>query len=108
MTALATTAGAPVTVNRRLFAAGSFILFGLIDRLVVGLFSHKGDATFALSLPTASVHVPSIRAPAALVCYVLGAASIALGIWRAVANPGQRARRISIAAVLLFFIISLL
>ena len=108
MTALATTAGAPVTVNRRLVAAGSFILFGLIDILVFGVFSHKGDATFALSLPTASVHVPSIRAPAALVCYVLGAASIALGIWRAVANPGQRARRISIAAVLLFFIISLL
>ena len=108
MTALATTAGAPVTVNRRLVAAGSFILFGLIDILVFGVFSHKGDATFALSLPTASVHVPSIHAPAALVCYVLGAASIALGIWRAVGNPGQRARRISIAAVLLFFIISLL
>ncbi len=108
MTALATTARAPVTVNRRLVAAGSFILFGLIDILVFGLFSHQGDATFALSLPTASVHVPSIHAPAALVCYVLGAASIALGIWRAVANPGQRARRLSVAAVLLFFIISLL
>ena len=108
MTALATTAGAPVTVNRRLVAAGSFILFGLIDILVFGVFSHKGDATFALSLPTASVHVPSIHAPAALVCYVLGAASIALGIWRAAANPGPRARRLSIAAVLLFFIISLL
>ena len=108
MTALATTAGAPVTVNRRFVAAGSFILFGLIDILVFGLFSHKGDATFALSLPTASVHVPSIHVPAALVCYVLGAASIALGVWRAVGNPGQRARRISIAAVLAFFIISLL
>jgi simple sugar transport system permease protein len=108
MTALATTAGAPLTVNRRFVAAGSFILFGLIDILVFGLFSHHGDATFALSLPTASVHVPSIHAPAALVCYVLGAASIALGIWRAGANPGQRARRISVAAVLLFFIISLL
>ena len=108
MSALATTAGAPVTVNRRLVAAGSFILFGLIDILVFGVFSHQGDATFALSLPTASVHVPSIHAPAALVCYVLGAASIALGIWRAAANPGPRARRLSIAAVLLFFIISLL
>ena len=108
MTALASTTGAPVTVNRRLVAAGSFILFGLIDILVFGVFSHQGDATFALSLPTASVHVPSIHAPAALVCYVLGAASIALGIWRAVADPGPRARRISIAAVLLFFIISLL
>jgi general nucleoside transport system permease protein len=108
MTALATTAGAPVTVNRRLVAAGSFILFGLIDILVFGLFSHQGDATFALSLPTASVHVPSIHVPAALVCYLLGAASIAIGVWRAVANPGPRARRISIAVVLLFFIISLL
>ena len=108
MTALATTAGAPVTVNRRIVVAGAFIGFGLIDILVFGLFAHKGDATFALSLPTASVQVPSMHAPAALVAYVLGAASIAIGIWRAAANPGQRARRLSISAVLLFFIISLL
>jgi simple sugar transport system permease protein len=108
MTALAATVGRPATVNRRLVASGSFILFGLIDIAVFGYFAHKGDATFALSLPTASVKVPSIHVPAALVCYVLGAASIALGIWRAVADPSQRARRLSIAAVLLFFIISLL
>ena len=108
MTALAAGVGRPATLNRRLVASGSFILFGLIDILLFGFFAHKGDATFALSLPTASVHVPSIRAPAALVCYVLGAASIALGIWRAVADPSQRARRLSVAAVLLFFIISLL
>ena len=108
MTALAAAVSRPATLNRRLVASGSFILFGLIDILVFGLFSHKGDATFALSLPTASVQVPSIHVPAALVCYVLGAASIAIGAWRAAGNPGQRARRVSIAAVLLFFIISLL
>jgi ABC-type uncharacterized transport system permease subunit len=108
MTALAPTVGVSLTLNRRLIAAGSFILFGLIDILVFGLFAHKGDATFALALPTASVQVPSIHAPAAAVCYLLGAASIVLGAWRATADPGQRARRLSIAAVLLFFIVALL
>ena len=108
MTTLAATVGAPLaTVNRRLVAASTFLVFGLIDIAAFGAFSHKGDATFALSLPTASVHVPSIHAPAAAVSYVLGAASIALGAWRAVADPSRRARRLSIAAVLLFFVISL-
>ncbi len=109
MTTLASTAGAPLaTVNRRLVAAGTFALFGLIDIAAFGAFAHKGDATFALALPTASVQVPSIHAPAAAVCYVLGAASIALGAWRAAAHPSRRIRRISIAVVLLFFVISLL
>jgi ABC-type uncharacterized transport system permease subunit len=108
MTTLAAAAGAPLaTVNRRRVAAGTFVLFGLID-IVLGFYAHKGDATFALSLPTASVHVPSIHAPAAVVCYALGAASIAIGAWRATVDPGRRARRLSIAAVLLFFVISLL
>jgi ABC-type uncharacterized transport system permease subunit len=109
MTTLAATAGAPLaTVNRRLVAAGTFTLFGLLDIAAFGLYSHKGDATFALALPTASVQVPSIHAPAAATCYVLGAASIALGAWRAVADPSRRLRRLSIAAVLLFFVVSLL
>jgi general nucleoside transport system permease protein len=108
MTTLAATAGAPLaTVNRRLVAASTFLVFGLVDIAAFGAFSRKGDATFALALPTASVHVPSIHAPAAAVSYVLGAASIALGAWRAVADPSRRARRLSIAAVLLFFVISL-
>src|SRR6266568_4370440 len=108
MTSLATRVGAPVTtVNRRLVAAGAFVVFGLIDILLFGLFAHKGDATFALALPTASVQVPSIHVPAAAVCYVLGAASVAIGVWRAAAQPSQRVRRLSIAVVLLFFVISL-
>jgi ABC-type uncharacterized transport system permease subunit len=108
MTTLAATAGAPLaTVNRRLVAAGTFALFGLVDIAAFGAFSHQGDATFALSLPTASVHVPSIHAPAAATSYALGAASIALAAWRAVADPSRRARRLSIAAVLLFFVIAL-
>jgi simple sugar transport system permease protein len=109
LTTLAATAGAPLaTVNRRLVAASTFAVFGLIDIAAFGAFSHKGDATFALALPTASVHVPSIHAPAAAVCYALGAASVALAAWRAAVDPGRRVRRLSIAAVLLFFVISLL
>jgi ABC-type uncharacterized transport system permease subunit len=109
MTALATVVGAPATsINRRLIAAGAFIFFGLVDILAFGLFSHKGDATFALALPTASVQVPSIHAPAAQVCYVLGAASIAIGAWRAASDPAHRMKRLSIALVLLFFVVSLL
>jgi len=108
MTTLAATAGAPLaTVNRRLVAASTFLVFGLVDIAAFGAFAHQGDATFALSLPTASIHVPSIHAPAAPLCYALGAATIALAAWRAVADPSRRARRLSIAAVLLFFVIAL-
>jgi ABC-type uncharacterized transport system permease subunit len=108
MTTLAAAVRAPLALNRRLVTAAAFALFGLIDVLLFGLFAHKGDATFALSLPTASFQVPSIRVPAAPAAYVLGAASIAAAAWRARADPGQRARRLSIAAVLLFFVVSLL
>jgi general nucleoside transport system permease protein len=109
MTTLAATAGAPLaTVNRRLVAASTFAVFGLVDIAAFGAFSHKGDATFALALPSASIHVPSIHAPAAVVCYAVGAATLGLAAWRATTDPSRRARRLSIAAVLLFFVISLL
>ena len=108
MTALATAIRAPIAANRRAIAAGTFILFGLIDIFLFGLFAHKGDATFSLSSAGASISVPSIHAPAALVAYVLGAASIALGVLRIVADVSTRIKRVSIGAVLIFLVISLL
>jgi simple sugar transport system permease protein len=108
MTALATVTRAPLTVNRRYLAGGVLAAFGLVDMLVFGLFAHKGDATFQLALPGASVNVPSIHAPAAPVSYVLGAVSILLGIARAAFDEPAVVRRLSIGAVLLFFVISLL
>jgi simple sugar transport system permease protein len=42
------------------------------------------------------------------VCYVLGAASILIGVARAIADPGKVWRRVSIGVVLAFFVISLL
>ena len=75
-----------------------------------GLFAHQGDATFALTLPGASVHVPSIlHLPAAPTAYALGAISILLGVSRAPRSRNRpRCKRLSIGAVLLFFVISLL
>jgi simple sugar transport system permease protein len=108
MTGLATVVRIPQSVNRRLVAAVSFAVLGLVDILVLGHFSHAGDATFALSLPGASVTVPSLHVPAAPVAYALGAASLALAVLRAVTELGKVARRWTIGAVLLFFIVSLL
>jgi simple sugar transport system permease protein len=108
MTALAITARAPVTVNRRLLAAGTLIAFGLVDMLFFGLFAHPGDATFALALTGASVKVPSIHVPAGPVAYVLGGASVLIGIARLAPSQSAALRRVGIAAVLFFFVISLL
>jgi general nucleoside transport system permease protein len=107
MTALATVTRAPATVNRRYVAAGVFVLFGVIN-ILLGVYAHKGDAEFALALPGASVHVPSIHAPATATCIILGAASILLGIARAAFDERTWVKRLSIGLVLLFFIISLL
>jgi len=106
MTALAVPIRAQAGISRRAIAAGAFILFGLIDIFLFGFFAHKGDATFALTVSGSSVHVPSIHAPAAPVAYALGAVSVAIGMLRAVTDPGMLVKRLSITAVLLFFVIS--
>jgi ABC-type uncharacterized transport system permease subunit len=108
MTAYVGTVRAPVDINKRALGAGAFILLGVIDIVAFGVFSHHGDASFALSLPSASVQVPTIHIPAAPVAYVLGAISIALGVLRAVTDLSTRANRWSIAVVLIAFVISLL
>jgi simple sugar transport system permease protein len=98
----------PVSLSRRAITVGTFIAFGLIDILLFGLFAKQGDATFALSVSGSAVHVPSIEAAAKPVCFVLGAVSVLLGVYRAVTEPGKTLRRVSIGVVVLFFVISLL
>ncbi|HSR86729.1 MAG TPA: ABC transporter permease [Streptosporangiaceae bacterium] len=90
-----------------MLAAGTFIAFGLVDILLFGLFSHPGDAAFALSLSGASVTVPTIRI-AGWVPYIFGALSILIGIARATVITSPGLRRLAIAVVLFFFVISLL
>ena len=79
-----------------------------IDILVFGLFSHAGDASFELSTSGSGVQIPAIQVPAALVCYVVGAISVVLGIWRGTVEPGKPAKRVAIGAVLVCFLIALL
>jgi simple sugar transport system permease protein len=108
MTALVGTVRAPVTISRRYLAAGTFIALGVIDIFVFGLFAHRGDAVFALSLPGATPHVPSIRVPGAAAAYAAGAISIGLGILRAAVDLPRWGKRLTIAAVLLCFLLALL
>jgi general nucleoside transport system permease protein len=109
---MATTLVAPVRVqvpvSRRYLAAGTFIALGLIDIFVFGLFARRGDAVFALSLPGAKPHVPSIRLPGAVTAYVAGAISIGLGILRATVDLPRWGKRLSIAGALLCFLVALL
>src|SRR5262249_2064495 len=85
-----------------------FIVLGLIDIFVFGLFAHSGDAVFALSLPGATPKLPAIHVPGALTAYVLGAISIGLGILRAVVDLPRWGTRLTIAIVLLCFLLSVL
>ena len=99
---------APLAASRRYLAAGTFCFLGLIDIVVLGLLAHGGDASFTLSQAGSGIQIPAIRVPAAPVCYALGGISIALGILRASMDLSRRNTRLSIAAVLLAFLVSLL
>jgi ABC-type uncharacterized transport system permease subunit len=107
-----TTAAAALRVraseSRRQLAAGMFILLGVADIIVFGLFSQSGDATFQLSNTGSGVQIPNIAVPAALVCYIVGAISVGLGIWRWLAEPTPTQKRVAIGVVLLCFLIALL
>ncbi len=108
MTAITAAVRAPLTASRRHLAPATFLLLGLIDILIFGLFAHSGDAAFALNGSGSAIQIPAIRVPAAPVCYALGAASIVLAGLRATTELSRRDKRVTIAAVLVFFIFSLL
>jgi general nucleoside transport system permease protein len=107
-----TTAAAAIRIRasegRRQLAAGTFILLGVIDVIVFGLFARAGDASFELSISGSGVQIPAVHVPAAAVCYVVGAISISVGIWRFTIEPGKIAKRFAIGIVLACFLIALL
>ena len=86
------TGAAPVSTFRRWLAPATFLLFGLIDILVLGYFTHEGDATFAFSQPFAKVSVPNLSLPGAVTCYVCGGISIAIAVGRAFLPFGKIGR----------------
>jgi simple sugar transport system permease protein len=94
--------------RRRYVAAGTFVLLGVLDIVVLGLASHSGDAVYSLSLPGSGIQLPSIHVPAGPACYVLGAVSAGAGIWRGTTELSARSKRIAIALALLCFLFALL
>ncbi len=104
---LAPGAGA-VSNFRRWLAPATFLLFGLVDILVLGYFSHRGDATFAFSQQFAKVTVPNLSLAARVTCYVCGGISIAIAVARAVLPFGKVLRRLAIAVVVFLLIVALL
>jgi simple sugar transport system permease protein len=100
-----------VTANstvRRWLAPATFLLFGLIDMLVLGYFAHAGDATFAFSQAFAKVTVPNLSLAARVTCYVCGGISIVLAVARAIRPFGKTLNRMAIAVVSFLLIVSLL
>jgi simple sugar transport system permease protein len=108
VTTLAAAVRAPLTTERRHLAGVTFIVIGLINIFVFGAFAHAGDASFELSLASASIKIPVIRVPAAPVCYALGAVAIGLGVLRLTVPFSRMAKRLAIAGVLVCFVVSLL
>jgi len=102
------TVEAPVETWRRWLGPVTFAVFGLVDILVLGLYSHHGDATFAFSQPFAKVTVPNLRLPAAETCYACGALTLVLAAVRAFVPTGVLRRRVMIAVVVFLFIVALL
>ena len=109
LTTVATAVRPPLTTERRRhLAAATFIVIGLINIFVFGVLAHAGDASFELSLASASVKIPVIRVPAAPVCYALGAVALGLGVLRETVPFSRLAKRLAIAGVLVCFLLSLL
>ena len=109
LTTVATAVRPPLTTERRRhLAAATFIVIGLINIFVFGVLAHAGDASFELSLASASVKIPVIRVPAAPVCYALGVVAVGLGVLRETVPFSRLAKRLAIAGVLVCFLLSLL
>jgi general nucleoside transport system permease protein len=101
-------AGAPTSAFRRWLAPATFLVIGLIDIFVLGLNSHKGDATFAFSQEFAKVTVPNLSLPAAATCYVCGAITIAIAAARAFVPLSAALRRTAIGLVSFLLVLALL
>ncbi|HEY1643822.1 MAG TPA: ABC transporter permease [Streptosporangiaceae bacterium] len=108
MTALTSPAGFSFTADRRLVAAATFIVFGLVDILGFGMYAAHGDATFAFAQDFAKVTVPNLGLPAAATAYVCGALSLIIGLARVLRPAGPVARRVGIGVVLFAFVLALL
>jgi ABC-type uncharacterized transport system permease subunit len=95
----------PVSSLRRWLAPVTFLLFGLVDILLLGAYSHHGDATFAFS--AAGTKAGSLALPARVTCYVCGGLTLGLAAVRPF-TTGVLLRRVAMGLVAFLFLIALL
>jgi simple sugar transport system permease protein len=108
VTALARPAGLSFRLDRRILAPAAFIVFGLIDILGFGMYSHHGDATFAFAPEFAKVTIPNLSLPADLTCYACGSLTLVAGVLRGALPLSKVWRRVLIGLVLFTFVIALM
>jgi len=96
----------PVSSFRRWLAPVAFLVFGLVDILLLGGYSHHGDAVFAFS--TSGAKAGSLSLPARATCYACGGLTIALALVRAFVPMSKVWRRVAIGGVAFLFLIALL
>jgi simple sugar transport system permease protein len=97
-----------VSSFRRWLAPVTFLLFGLIDILVLGGYSHHGDATFAFSAAGAKVSVPNLTLPARVTCDVVGGLTLVLAAVRSFVPLSVAWRRVAMGLVAFLFLVALM
>jgi ABC-type uncharacterized transport system permease subunit len=80
------------------------LLIALVDALVLGVFAHSGDATFAFSQTFAKVTVPNLSLPAATTCYVCGGITLVLAVLRLFFTKTLQRRALIAVAVFLLVV----
>jgi ABC-type uncharacterized transport system permease subunit len=109
-------AEAGISRTRRFAAPVTFLVFGLVDILLLG--RAHGSATMGFTPEFAKVTVPNLTLPAAATCVVCGVLTLLLAVARLlevlrVLRPGgprvvRQWRRVAVAVVLFLFVVALL
>jgi ABC-type uncharacterized transport system permease subunit len=93
--------------DRQRVIATIFVMLGLVDIFVFGLYSN-GDSVFTFTLTGAAVSVPNLVMAAAPVCYGLGALSVVFGLVYAGAKLNKLSQRLVAGTVTLAFVLAFL
>ena len=108
MTAITAVGPKRVTIDRQRAIAGIFVMLGVVDFFVFGLFASNGDAVFTFTLTGAAVSVPNLSLPAGPVSEGIGALTVILGLLYAGVRLSKIPQRLVGVAVVLGFVVSFL
>jgi ABC-type uncharacterized transport system permease subunit len=98
----------PRALRRRRIQGAVIVLTGIVTILAWGIGANPGDASFAFSSSSDTVHIPVLSIPGGPTAIVLGAIIVVLGIWHLVRGFAQPAMKYVTAAVILLFSLAFL